>query len=307
MELHNPYEPLLNEIFLINDDEDTDTRRRAILNASKPYLEEVRKAYKKSPSNVDYSCKHKRAAYLLAYYPHNIESLYRVLSHVPYDETGKIFDKAKIRACFLGAGPAPEVIGWLAYVAEGFSNPVCAVAFILDKYVSDWRVGQEITRYHLAPSYWKHTLGMVPLQFDFMELPNFEATLENGDYTALKVINAFRSSNFFVMQNCLNDQLELSEKLLANLITIFTQMNAGSMFVLIDLMFPEIRKFMRKLETEIVKLGLGQVLLGVPDQPIEYSSNIDTPDVLIEELFEKRDDMRPRKKTRFNACVLQRI
>src|SRR5258706_3366777 len=126
MELHDPYTPLLQEIFLINDDADTDERKREIIRKSQKYVLELRQAYRSSPSDVDYSNRHKRAAYLLAYYPHNIESLYHVLNDLPFDEMEKTFDKSKIRACFFGAGPAPEVIGWLKYVEQYFSSPECA-------------------------------------------------------------------------------------------------------------------------------------------------------------------------------------
>ncbi len=242
MELHDPYRPLLQEIFLINDDADTDERKREILRKSRKYVIQLRQAYRSSPSNVDYSDRHQRAAYLLAYYPHNIESLYHVLNKIPFEVMEKTFDKPKIRACFLGAGPAPEIIGWLKYVGQYFTTPDCAIAYILDKFVDDWRMGQDITRYHLAPNYWSdRTLGMIPLKFDFMKLPDFNVTpdqYEPNKYTDFKVINAFRASNFFVMQNCLNDQLTPSKEFLTTILSLFTNMNRGSIFVLLDLKIP---------------------------------------------------------------------
>lgn len=311
MELHDPYTPLLEEIFLISDDEDTEDRKRQILRGTRDFVSQLRQAYRSSPSNVDYEDRHKRAAYLLAYYPHNIESLYHVLNELPKDEMKNVFDKLKIRACFLGAGPAPEVIGWLKYVSEYFSTPACAIAYILDKYVDDWRIGQDITRYHLAPQYWTNRkLGMIPLTFDFVNLPNFAATMEeygSHKYTDLKIINAFRASNFFVMQNCLNDQLKPSKAFLKTIISLFSNMKSGAIFVLLDLKLPDFQRFMRELEVEVVKQNLGRVLLNVPNKPRTYQSNFETPHMLLEELFADEDGLIPRKNTSYYATVIQRI
>src|SRR5258706_10830812 len=140
-------------------------------------------------------------------------------------------------------------------------------------------MGENITRYHLAPKYWTNrSLGMIPLKFDFMMLPDFNVNLDYYDpqkYTDYKIINAFRASNFFVMQNCLNDQLQLSKEFLTTILTLFTNMKRGAIFVLLDLKLPDIKSFMRTLESEVVEQQLGNVILSVPNQPRKYKSNFD--------------------------------
>ena len=82
MEQHDPYGPMLAELSDVND-ADSDELLRDSLRQSQEYVRRLRQAYRNSPSNVDFSCEHTRAAYLLAYYPHYIEVLYKILSAGP--------------------------------------------------------------------------------------------------------------------------------------------------------------------------------------------------------------------------------
>src|ERR1035437_5825962 len=118
MNQHDPYGPILAELRRLND-ADTEDLFYDCLHQSQPYVTNLRRSYQNSPSNVDFSCRHTRAAYLLAYYPNYIEPLYEILCQLHQlhpDVIQGTFGYEKLRGLFLGAGPAPEVLGLLAFL-----------------------------------------------------------------------------------------------------------------------------------------------------------------------------------------------
>jgi hypothetical protein len=297
MKRHDPYGPLLAELSDIND-ADTDELLRESLRQTQPYVKSLREAYRSSPSRVDYSCPHNRAAYLLAYYPHYIEALYHILCDSPQEIIMRFFSRQKLRACFFGSGPAPEAIGWIAYLNEHVPAAERAVAYLLDKHSSGWHKGQEITRYHLAPVYWPQgKLITVPLEFDFLDLPNsWDARVER----------AIQISDFFVMQNCLNDQLDLSDELLQNFLWIFQQIQSGSIFIIADLKFQNVLDLMVRIEKEVVSTELGVVVHSATQGIVEFQSQIEAPSIIYEELLTGEDNLIPRRYTRFYSSILVR-
>lgn len=297
MRTHDPYTALLEELIDVND-LDTEQLLRESLRETQVYVKELRLAYCNSPANVDYKCRHKRAAYLLAYYPHYIEGIYHVLCKMPKDLMRQFFGVKKLRACFLGSGPSPEVLGWLAYLNEYVSELDFAVGYLLDKYCESWYKGQEITRYHLAPVYWPSgKLVTIPLEFDLFSSPS------NWD---VFVKHAFALSKFFVMQNCLNDQIGIPE-LLNSFLDIFREVTPGSLFVLIDLKYPKVQEFMRNVELEVQEQKLGVVHYSVDNGLIDFQSNIKVPPIIFEELLTGENRLIPRKSTKLYASILRRI
>lgn len=297
MKRHDPYGPMLAELSDVND-ADTDELLRDSLRQTQSYVSGLREAYRHSPSRVDYSCPHNRAAYLLAYYPHYIEALYHILCGAPQDVIVPFFSHEKLRACFFGAGPAPEALGWVAYLNEHVPTTECAVAYLLDKHNTGWHKGQEITRYHLAPVYWPQgKLITVPLKFDFLNLP---------DAWDARVERAVQISNLFVMQNCLNDQLDMSDQLLQNFLWIFEKISLGSIFIVADLNFQNVLDLMVKIETAVDENGLGVAIDSAASGIVKFRSRIKVPSIICEELLTGEENLIPRQYTRFYSSILVR-
>jgi hypothetical protein len=298
---HDPYTPLLAELRETNE-ADTDELLRESLRKTRPFVSGLRESYRKCPSNVDYSSANNRAAYLLAYYPHHIETLYRLLAEASKEVEEiliNFFDQPKLRACFLGAGPAPEVISWLAYLSEYVPQVQRVTAYLLDKHIEGWHKGQEITRYHLAPMYWPNgKLVTIPMEFDLL---NAQASWND------RIDRAFKISSFFVMQNCLNDQLTTPAKLMDNLIWLFKQMCPVSLFVIIDLNFQQVLNFMIEFEKRIANDKLGVVFRGAASGIVEFESLIETPRIICEELLTGETNLIPRQHTKFYGTVMARI
>lgn len=298
MNPHDPYGPMLLELSDAND-ADTEDLFRESLRQTQPYVRDLRIAYSQSPSSVDFSCRHLRAAYLLAYYPHYIETIYHIFEDLDQDEVIQHFSKPKVRACFLGAGPAPEGLGWIAYLRDHVPEAECAIAYLLDLYVDGWRIGQEITRYHLAPIYWPNgRLITKPLIYDYRAA---------DDEIDPFIGRTFQISDLFVMQNCLNDHLDRGDLVLENFLSIFRQASPGAIFVIADLNFDNIRNLMRRIEANVLENRIGRVLLSTEDQCAEFRSRIMYPPIIEECLLTGENRLRPKCLTRYYASVLQRV
>lgn len=300
MDRHDPYGVLLLELLDSNDCREEDLEEE--LTKTQTYVKQIREAYSKSPSSVDYGDMYFRAAYLLAYYPKYTEVLYYVLQRVSRT-LSKLFEKDRVRACFLGAGPAPEVIGWIRYLNAFASTPVHAHAYLLDREICGWQKGQEITRYHLAPIYWPNgKLITSAHQFDFVA-DDLEQQFENH-----MVQQAFLFSELFVMQNCINDQLRKRQRFLDNLVSIFWRMKPGSVFVIIDLPHEQVWKFMKDFERRVQMENIGEVICPAPKSVTARECSFAIPPLVQTILFdEDADRLRPPKQVRYRYSVIKRI
>lgn len=295
---HDPYSPMLAELCAINDLNDKD-RLRTSLHESQPYVRDLRRAYRSTPCHIDYSCPYHRAAYLLAYYPHYIEILHHILDGLPEEFVIPIFNYQNLTACFFGAGPAPEVLGWISYLNMHVPAAKQALAYLFDKYADSWSTSREITRYHLAPHYWPD--GKLVTRSIPCDLSNLQSHWDGV------IAQAVHTSRLFVMQNCLNDQLETLDELQDNLLWLFRQLPIGSIFVIADLNFDTVYAAMLQVERGLVRSGLGVALRSVSEGLTEFRSQIQMDPVIVEELFTGEDGLRARKCTRFHSCVVGRI
>ncbi len=300
MNLHDPYGPMLAELRQLNDT-DTDEMLQESLYQVQPYVTNLRHAYKNSPSNVDFSCQHIRAAYLLAYYPYYIEPLYEILCQLSPDVVRNTFGCEKIRGLFLGAGPAPEVLGLISFLNDHVPEVNIVTAYLLDKHIHGWRTGQEITRYHLAPLYWpKGQITIRPMEFDFLN----PKTLEDRF-----VQRAMQICNLVVIQNCLNDQMGNRQAVSEMLRNIFAQTVIGTIFMISDLNYPAVRELISEMSDFVEESGLGEVLLPVQNQATRLCSRVEVPPIILNHLLigDEAKNLIPRKYTYFYSAVYRRI
>jgi hypothetical protein len=291
----NPYQLILEELNVLNDIEDEDTCR-AVLQSTQEYVIKLRQGFRASPATVDYSCPHQRAAYLLAYYPHYIEPLFRALnSYTPQDAKDSIFENHKIRACFLGSGPSPEVLGWIAYMNAFATNVENALAYLVDN--QDWYTGRILTTYHLSSKYWKGELRTFHISFDLgAECDSLPPVLRR----------AIARSGLIVMQNCLNEYALQSEAFLSNYAQVIINANPGTLFVVIDLKFPAVLEMMKSIETIAVSQGC-QILRNADQSAISFSSEITIPEIILEELLIGNDNLIPKRKTSFYLSTFKKL
>ncbi|GAP05495.1 hypothetical protein ATHL_00328 [Anaerolinea thermolimosa] len=294
---HDPYTYLLDELRIRNDAEDEETFADA-LHRLQPYVTRLRESYDASPSRVDFSCEHTRAAYMLVYYPHYIEPLYQILCALPQDVIQTCFNGEKVRAAFLGAGPVPEALGWVAFLNEYAPQARVALANLLDWHVHAWRIGQEITAYALAPYYWPRGKTLLqPFEFDLLN----PAALEQP-----RLQQAIRRSSLIVMQNCLNDLLHAREAVLETFQRILDLAESPTLVVVCDLYFPGVCDLMAEMLAAMTQCHWGEVVF--PLQYREVTSCI-PPEVITRHLLtgDRTRRLIPRKHTRFYALAVWHV
>jgi hypothetical protein len=293
---HDPYTLMLNAL---NDHMDNISEEEVWLGLQKSqdFVRQLRNGYQSCPCNIDYGNAHLRAAYMLAYYPHYVEVLYAVLKQL-HEEDVNLLSIDVLRIACVGAGPAPELLGLLSFLQEQNPGEQIVKACVLDKYANDWRVGQEITRYHLAPQYGQHKqLFLNPIHFDLTTPPDTWADL---------VFRPLKRANMFVMQNALNDQLAMRESLLANLLFIIQQSKPDTLFVLIDLVYAEIKAFLNDLADLVTDEQIARVVLRPSDANV-IESKVKVPEIVLEHLLVGEDGLIPRRYTRFYSLSFVRI
>lgn len=94
-------------------DELTD-QLKVLLNGWRPYLQQVRDAYSRVPTNFDYNSRYQKGIYMLAYFPFYIEPIYYSLEN----DIEQISSREKITISILGGGPLPELIGIVKLIDE---------------------------------------------------------------------------------------------------------------------------------------------------------------------------------------------
>jgi len=301
MHPHDPYSPILEALRQLNCC-DTDERLLERLRLTRPIVRDLRSAYRECPCNVDYSSEITRAAYLLAYYPYYIEIVHTELSKLPEEYLPSTWNNESITACFLGGGPCPEVVGWLAYLSEHCPNINLVTIYIFDKYAESWSICGEITRSFVLPSYWNGHLEIRSVPCDLLGCEALSNPLAR---------EAIASSNFFVMQNWLNDQPGTStsfdncDRIIHNIFTMVKYAPNDSLFLFADLNFTRVRNLYRVIERQVQIRQIGRPLLVVPETCYSITPDIQFPP-LLDELFIGESGLVRRKNTRYFSAIIQK-
>lgn len=299
MHRHDPYTPIIESLRYLNCCE-TEEQFLERLRLIRPIMRGLRKAYKCCPCQVDYSCENTRAAYMLGYYPYYIEIVHTELSNLSHNNFPSSWNNGLINACFFGGGPCPEIIGWLAFLSDHFPEIRSANAFVFDKYNESWKVCREITRLAVSPNYWDGEINILPVPYDLLDS---ETLRSEGAITAI------RSSNLFVMQNCLNDQPGSKDsftncaQIISNLLFIIDQAPNGSLILVTDLNFPRSQFLMATLERETQQRNN-----AIPILPVKKACQTIIPALsshdLLNELFTGEDGLIKKKYTHYFSSLI---
>lgn len=301
MRLHDPYSPILEALRQLNCC-DTDERLLERLSLTRPVVKHLRRAYRECPCHVDYSSENTRAAYLLAYYPYYIEIVYTELSKLQVELLPSSWNGETITACFFGGGPCPEVVGWLTYLSEHCQNIKSVTIYILDKYAESWSVCREITQTFVLPSYWNGRIEIRAVNCDLADCDALIAPL---------TCEAIATSNFFVMQNWLNDQPGTSvsfdnfESIQRNIMSMVENAPNDSLFIFADLNFPRVHHLFRSIEQSVQIKQIARLLLPVPNNRYSITPNIQYPP-LLNELFIGEDGLVRKKHTRYFSIMIKK-
>ena len=296
MKLHDPYGPILEVI----RQKKSQQEYYAFLEKMRDPVTDLRLRYDGLGSNVNFNNDLTRTAYLLSYFPYYIEPIYSSLCDVDPSITTSCLGNKEISAAFLGAGPAPELLGLVSFLNDNQHNTKELNAYFFDKYSDSWGEYQELTCQTLGPIYWPGGhVNTKRMNFDFHDMDAVRDT---------EFQNTIKNCDLIVIQNCLNDHIKRIGFINEFLQSVFLSTKPGSLFVIMDLNYDPIRVFMKGFSSWVEKGGRGYVELEVSDEPRCMRSNIYLHSELKSHLFidDAQKHLCSKEKTEYYSAVISR-
>jgi hypothetical protein len=265
-----------------------------------PYVRNLRSSYTTAGQQVTarYLDHNSQAAYLVAYYPHYYQIVYRMLEDLAARNVVLPFNSTEVQACFFGAGPAPEILGWLAYMRDRFSVVQNAIANTFDIAANAWEFSRNITR-EIIPKGWKDR--------------NFQITSKNLnliDYNCMaQITDVIHKTHLFVMQNCMNEFTINQTEIINNIICLIQAMPSGSILAIADLInYYQVDRLMDSIEIHITSQGLATLVRRRQEGIIEFRSKQadNLPEIIRNNLLTGEDGLIPRAKVKFQYLAVQK-
>jgi len=264
--------------------------QRSRLQGVQRQVSALRDKYKQIPPNINYADINVRTAYLLAYYPHYIMVLARILDGVQ-DAVQVLMDGTQNpTAGFFGAGAGPEILGWLHVLQALRPDLREATAYTFD--LVHWHRELEITQIVAGELFPSIRLHMHHQEVDLTkELPIFYLR------------QALGSAQFIIVQNCLNDLSKAHhETFIHNMEMLIGCAPSGTLFITTDFIYDHVRSLMEHIQQSAQKQG--HCTLQPLDRDICYSP-IPLAPIVQEELLTGVGNLIPRRKTQYHSLVIQ--
>ncbi|MBD1944702.1 hypothetical protein H6F78_01835 [Coleofasciculus sp. FACHB-64] len=296
------YDLILEELYRSKGITD-ENEKLNYLRQLQPYVRNLRSSYTTAGQQVtaSYLDHNPQAAYLIAYYPHYYQIVYSLLKDLAARKVVLPFNSTEVQACFFGAGPAPEILGWLAYMRDKFSGVQNAIANTFDIAANDWEFSRNITK-NIVPKGWKP-----PRKFQLnSENKNLDLIDSNCMEPITDVIN---KTHLFVMQNCMNEFTTNKTEIINNIIYLIEEMPSGSILAIADLInYPQVNILMDSIENRITCQGLATLVRRRQEGVIEFRSKQadNLPEMIRNNLLTGEDGLKPKEKVRFQYLAVQK-
>ena len=113
------------------------------LSKLKSNLVELRSAYRKVPVKIDYKDKKNQEVYLIAYFPLYTVPIFKVLEYINKDHPSLNIPQ---NLCLIGAGPAPEIMGFLKFINNQFKSYEHSININIEliEIASEWNYARTI-------------------------------------------------------------------------------------------------------------------------------------------------------------------
>ncbi|MCC6975107.1 MAG: NERD domain-containing protein [Anaerolineae bacterium] len=281
----NLYPALLRELY--GDDE---AIQRSRLRGVQKQVSTLRDQYKRTPPGVNYADIETRTAYLLAYYPHYIMVLARILNGVQDTVRALITDVQNPMAGFFGAGAGPEILGWLHCLQSLQPDLQEATAYTFD--LVHWDRELEITQVLAAELFPSIRLHLHHQQVNLTEtLPTYYLQ------------RALGSAQFIIVQNCLNDLPKAHhEAFIHNMDILLEYAQPGTLFITTDFIYEHVRSLMERIQQRAQKQG--HYVLQTLERDLCYAP-IPLVPIVREELLTGVGTLTPRRKTQYHSLGVQ--
>lgn len=269
------------------------------LESLKPAVRYLRQAYRSYPVYVDYSDKNIQSAYLLAYFPHYYQLIYKLF----IEDYPTIFEnKSHINLAFFGAGPGPEVYGSIKYIVNNRPEVKGINAHLFDINASSWKYSHNLLLNQILKE-------VIPDGFPLnLNSYNFDLTKPIG----IDHLFHLKTSDLVVLQNCLNEIAPSDAGMVkSNLIDIFNLLPDTAAMLLVDITggTSATTKLMQDVERLISNKHKIVLLRSINDNPMSttlQSVHHQPSSIVQQHLLNGSDGLIPRKWLNYNYSFFRK-
>ena len=260
------------------------------LNKLKSNLEELRSGYHKVPVKIDYKDKKNQEVYLIAYFPHYTVPIYEVLEYInEYHPSLNI----PSNLCLIGAGPAPEIMGFLKFFNDQFKSHEHTFKINIELFdiVSEWGYSRKILENiirNISPK---------------LKIYEFEDDISQNISNSSALLKRYRKNQYkrvVVIQNIINEiEQQSHEVFIENIIKCYENLLAGSFLILIDLTYTVIFNVTYQLETRLMKDVI--MRFGGPGDVVNSRTGIFIPEIIENNLYDS--ELWPKKRVNYGFSI----
>jgi molecular chaperone DnaK (HSP70) len=260
----------------------------------------LRQSYHNYPVHVPYERKDIQAAYLITYFPHYYQLIYKILVE---DYPSIFIDKSKVKLVYFGGGPGPEIYGTLKFITNNRPEVTTVDVWLFDINALQWKYSHNILQNYLLPSIVNPNIR---INFSFNHCDLTELCVEKS-YKAI-----LSDCDLMVFQNCLNEIPVTSiGQLSENIQLFFNFLPKGAALLLSDLTGGTfaVTSLMQNLEKKISTLykvtHLHSIIEHNSCESIQSVHHL--PSALISQhLLDGQSGLIPRKWLKYNYSFLQK-
>lgn len=246
---------------------------------------------KDSYVDIMYKDRYVRAAYMLLYFPFYIEPIY----YVTQTHINKLVnpDTSKIKICFIGGGPLPELLGLGKAIStiKSIKKINCTVLDIVPHWVTERDC---CTKLMLKKEYFPGECNISHEKFDLWS-------------EALVIPDIISEADIVVSQNCINDCPKGKEDILnKNFQSIWSDLKSESSLIIIDLCYQSVRNLLTKLQSLVRKTN-GKVI-----QDIEFDELSRNNNSALNFSFSECEHIvsnlgQPKRYTKYHSVIYQKL
>ena len=219
-------EGILEEIFeSIKEENNLEVEKEIThyLSKLKSNLVELRSAYRKVPVKIDYKDKKNQEVYLIAYFPLYTVPIFKVLEYINKDHPSLNIPQ---NLCLIGAGPAPEIMGFLKFINDKFKSHEHTNKINIELFdiVSEWGYARKILENiirNISPK---------------LKIYEFEDDISKNISNSSALLKRYRKNQYkrvVVIQNIINEiEQQSHEVFIENIIKCYENLLAGSFLIL---------------------------------------------------------------------------
>ena len=249
-------EGILEEIFeSIKEENNLEVEKEIThyLSKLKSNLVDVRNAYWNDLVKIDYKDKKNQEVYLIAYFPLYTVPIFKVLEYIKKEHPEIIIPQ---NLCLIGAGPAPEMMGFLKFINnqsyENGSKIKIELKIELIEIASEWKYARKILKRVYNN---KNILKNFKTKFRLSKLKIYKNDVSKEISNSSVLLRRFSENQHervVVIQNIINEiEPQYHKVFIENVIKCYKNLVPGSLLILIDLKYPIVPKVASKLESKL--------------------------------------------------------